>query len=106
MVLSVRNDDSAFVLEHRQGDCLANMNDTFMRGLPTSEIRRRHPRIRNGYAEYENSPDSFPWSAEFLKSCCISMLGALKQERWVPYHRLSRSVRRKRIHQPLPGYSR
>ena len=94
-----RNDDSALVLEDQQGDCFANLNDTFMKGLPLSEIRRRHPRIRTvmsqfsvsnaypyGYADYEKSPDSFPWSAEFLKSYCVSMLGVLKPERWVPYH--------------------
>jgi L-ascorbate metabolism protein UlaG (beta-lactamase superfamily) len=94
-----RNDDSALVLEDRQGDCLANLNDTFIKGLPLSEIHRLHPRIKTimsqfsvsnaypyGYADYEKSPESFPWSADDLKSYCVSMLGLLKPERWVPYH--------------------
>ncbi len=94
-----RNDDSALVLEDPRGDCLANLNDTFVKGLPLAEIHRRHPRIKTvmsqfsvsnaypyGYADYERSPESFPWSAEDLKSYCVSMLAVLKPERWIPYH--------------------
>jgi hypothetical protein len=94
-----RNDDSSLVLEGADGDCVANLNDTFVKGLPLSDIGRRHPKIRTvlsqfsvsnaypyGYTDYEKSPESFPWSADDLKSYCISMLQALKPERWVPYH--------------------
>ena len=94
-----RNDDSALILQDAKGDCVANLNDTFMKGLPLFDVGRRHPKIRTllsqfsvsnaypyGYADYEKSPESFPWSAADLKSYCVSMLEVLKPERWVPYH--------------------
>jgi UDP-MurNAc hydroxylase len=94
-----RNDDSALVLQSPDGTCMANLNDTFMKGLPLERIAARHPRIDTvmsqfsvsnaypyGYADYEKSPESFPWSAKDLKAHCVSMLNVLKPKRWIPYH--------------------